>query len=46
MPACGSDELVFALKSTWDVIDHCLGPWAVVSPGDCFSRTTEAGTRE
>ena len=41
----GSDELVFALESTWSVIDHCLGRWTVESLGDRFSRTTEAGAR-
>jgi uncharacterized damage-inducible protein DinB len=41
----GSDELVFALESTWEIVDHCLGRWTVESLGDRFSRTTEAGTR-
>jgi uncharacterized damage-inducible protein DinB len=41
----GSDELVFALESTWRVVDQCLGRWTVESLGDRFIRTTEAGTR-
>jgi uncharacterized damage-inducible protein DinB len=41
----GSDELVFALESTWEVVDRCLGRWTVESLSDRFSRITEAGTR-
>jgi uncharacterized damage-inducible protein DinB len=41
----GSGELVFALESTWEIVDHCLGRWTVGSLGDRFSRTTETGTR-
>lgn len=41
----GSDELVFALESTWAVVDQCLGRWTLESLNDSFIRTTEAGER-
>jgi len=41
----GSEELVFALESTWGIVDRCLGRWTVESLGDRFIRTTEAGAR-
>ena len=41
----GSDELVFALESSWAIIDQCLGRWKVESLGDSFIRTTGTGSR-